>query len=134
MTLWPTNLSGKDGKDAWHWLGLAISLSYSLGLNRTIPSTNASLRRKRLERRVWWTAFVRDRALALSASGTYERLVRIKREDCDVRMLSLEDFDLDENERMDEGEEKIRLRKNAAQCVEKALLCWCSNDGLVGEA
>lgn len=134
MTLLPANLTGKDSKDAWHWLGLAISLSYSLGLNRTVLWANAGLRINRLMRRVWWTAFVRDRTLALGDSGTYERPVRIKRGDCDVKMLRLEDFDLDENEELDGTGETMRLMKNATLCVEKALLCWGSNDGLVSEA
>ena len=131
MTLCPINSSSKDGKDAWHWLGLAISLSYSLGLNRNIPGAHPTIRRKHLERRVWWTAFIRDRTLALNASGAWAKPVRIKREDCDVEILSLEDFDIDENEERNEGGDEIRARKNAVECVEKAMLCWCSNDGLV---
>jgi hypothetical protein len=131
MTLYPNNSASKDGKDAWHWLGLAISFSYSLGLNRTIPSANLTLRRKHLERRIWWVAFIRDRTLALSANGALAKPVRMKREDCDVEILSLEDFDLDENAEKSEGTGEMRMRKNAIECVERAMLCWCSNDGLI---
>lgn len=120
-----------DGKDAWHWLGLAISLSYSLGLNRGPAQPNSTLRKKRLERRIWWSTFVRDRTLALSTKGTWARAVRIRREDCDVEMLSLTDFDLDDDENKDSGVDEVRARQNAKACVEKAILCWCSNDTLV---
>ncbi|KIM92606.1 hypothetical protein OIDMADRAFT_36477 [Oidiodendron maius Zn] len=131
MTLWPANMSSKGDKDAWHWLGLAISHSYSLGLNRKIPCTTDDLRIRRLKRRVWWATFVRDRTLALSDSGTFKRVIRIKREDCDVEMLSMDDFDLNANEEVDAGKEATQAMKNAALCVERALLCWCSNDGLL---
>jgi hypothetical protein len=110
-----------DGKDAWHWLGLAISLSYSLGLNRGPAQLNSTIRKKRLERRIWWSAFTHDRTLALSGART----IRIRHEDCDVPMLSLPDFELDEG---DETPDEIRRRQAAMQCVEKAMLCWCSND------
>jgi len=120
-----------DGKDAWHWLGLAISLSYSLGLNRSPEQQRSSLRKKRLERRIWWSTFIRDRTLALSPTGTLARAVRIRRDDCDVEMLSLSDFDLDEDESKDDGIEDMRARQHALGCVQKAMLCWCSNDLLI---
>jgi len=124
MTLSSSNTTHKDGKDAWHWLGLAISLSFSLGINRDIPQATPNLRKKRQERRIWWTAFVRDRLLALSGSASQARPVRIKREDCDVEMLRLEDFEL-------EDEDDLKAVKEAKDCVQKAMLCWCSNDGMV---
>jgi Fungal specific transcription factor domain len=138
MTLSPypltTPSTNTSDKDSHHYLGLAISLSFSLGINRHLPpSISSNPRRKRLERRIWWTAFVRDRALALdNGTGFGERPLRIKREDCDVEMLSLEDFDLDLSSE-EEGEEEMRERMAARECVEKARLCWWSCDyGLVG--
>jgi hypothetical protein len=138
MTLSPYPLTNpstnNNDKDSYHYLGLAISLSFSLGINRHLPPLiSPNPRRKRLERRIWWTAFVRDRALALdNGAGFGGRPIRINREDCDVEMLSLEDFDLDFSCE-EEGEEEMRERMAARECVEKARLCWWSCDyGLVG--
>jgi hypothetical protein len=117
-----------ENKDAYHWLGLAISLAYSLGLNRTSHPTT-TLRKKRLERRIWWSAFIRDRTLALSPAGTFARPVRIRTEDCDVKMLCLADFDL--SSEMEEDGDGIRVRVEAEKCIEKAMVCWCSNNGSV---
>jgi hypothetical protein len=123
MTLCPRNISHKDSKDAWHWLGLAISLSFSLGINRNIPQQTPNFRKKRLERRIWWTAFLRDRMLALNDRAELARPFGIKRGDCDIDLLCLEDFAIDEDD--------ISARRDAKECVEKAMLCWCSNDTLV---
>lgn len=79
----------------------------------------------RLERRIWWTAFIRDSTLALSSSGNLVRPVRIRTDDCDVEMLCLADFDLNEEEG---GEEDMRERIQAEACIEKAMVCWCIND------
>jgi hypothetical protein len=52
----------------------------------------------------------------------------IKREDCDVEMLSLSDFEFD-----DSGEEEGMREKIAARdVVEKARVCWWSCEGLAG--
>jgi hypothetical protein len=110
-----------DGKDWWHWLGLAISISYRIGLNRDKLLTNMSTQKRGLCRRIWWLCFVRDRTLALK-----ERLpVRIRLEDCDTPMLCMEDFDLDEN---DDPDATTRLSVIAERSIEKAILCWCSSD------
>ena len=97
--------SSHDTKDAWHWLGLAISLSYSIGLNRKILDTQPNLRRRKTERRVWWTTFIRDRSFALDAGAGagWARPMRIKRDDCDVEILSLEDFEPGVGVETDEG-------------------------------
>lgn len=124
MTLCPQKVTHKDSKDAWHWLGLAVSLSFSLGINRNISQQIPKFRQKRLERRVWWTAFLRDRMLSLNDSGVFVRPVRIKRGDCDIDLLCVEDFEIDD-------EEDMSARKCAKECVEKVMLCWCSSDTLV---
>lgn len=54
--------------------------------------------------------------------------MQIKKEDCDIAMLSLEDFDLKPEE--EEGDEDMRARRDANTCVEKALMCWSSADGI----
>jgi len=126
MTLSPIS----ESKDAYHWLGLAISLSYSLGLNRGTLNQNTSIRKKRLERRIWWTTFVCDRTLALNTNGAASRPVRIRADDCDVDMLCLADFDLSEdpNEIEEEGGEEMKARQNALAYIQKVKICWCSSD------
>lgn len=132
MTLSPPPLKlPQDTKDAWHWLGLAISLSYSLGLNRTDGVRTSDPRRERLERRVWWTIFTRDRSLAFGSDGERGRPMRIKRVDCDIEMLSLEDFDFRDWDDDDDELEDVKMRWNAEACVEKARLCWCCDEALV---
>jgi len=98
---------------------------------------------------------MRDRILALTPikhanladTNTGEgnictRPIRIHREECDVEMLSLADFDIDEieNEIGEEGEtnsndedneEDVRARISALLCIEQARICWCSTDFLV---
>jgi hypothetical protein len=56
-----------------------------------------------------------------------ERPVRIKREDCHVPLLGVEDFDFDEN---DENIE--RVREAPLLFVEKAMLCWFADERLLG--
>jgi hypothetical protein len=128
----------KDTKDAYHYLGLAISLSFSLGINRTLPQPGSpnspAIRKMRLERRIWWTAFTRDRILAMDANGRWSRPVRIRREDCDVEMLRLKDFGLHEEEMEYDGElESMKRKRDATAFVEKARLCWCSSDVLMSK-
>jgi len=62
-----------------------------------------------------------------NGAGFGGRAIRIKREDCDVEMLSLDDFDLNLTGE-EEGEEEMRERMAARECVEKARLCWWSCD------
>ncbi|KAG9247158.1 fungal-specific transcription factor domain-containing protein [Calycina marina] len=129
MTLSPVSAS-PENKDAYHWLGLAISLSYSLGLNRASTNQKFTIRKKRLERRIWWTAFIRDRTLALNTSGVAIRPVRIRTDDCDVEMLCLADFDLSSaaNDIEEEGGDEMKFRQNVLAYIQKARICWCSND------
>jgi len=126
MTLSPVS----ESKDAYHWLGLAISLSYSLGLNRGTSNQTTSVRKKRLERRIWWTTFISDRTLALNTNGATTKPVRIRADDCDVGMLCLADFDLTEepNDMEEEGGEEMKARQNALSYIQKAKICWCSSN------
>ena len=73
----------QDHTGAWYWIGIAISLSQSIGLHRSPRSTSRtqqpSQARQSLMRRIWWTCLVRDRWVSL-AKG---RPMRIHSEDCD---------------------------------------------------
>ncbi|OBT39687.1 hypothetical protein VE00_09975 [Pseudogymnoascus sp. WSF 3629] len=113
--------------EARHWLRLATSFSQSLGLNCDVSSSNLPLRKKHLHHRIWWTAFLRDRILALGLSNDSCRTFIIKTEDCRIDLLSLEDFDLDESKLNHETIGAVKMRTDAILCVERVMLCWHSN-------
>jgi hypothetical protein len=73
-------------------------------------------------------AVVLDRTLSPSPDTLLSRSWRIKHEDSDVEMLSLEDFDLDDGYvDEDQGLDSMKVRQNALLCIEKATLCWRSD-------
>lgn len=131
--------SRQEFDNSWHWLDLAISNSYMLELNRNDPASDTSvpLKRRRLQRRIWWIAFLRERTLSFRSSFAgpsskqqeLQRPFRIKREDCQIDLLSLEDFDLDVTclERGG-GMDEVKIKTDTTLFVESVLVCWCSED------
>ncbi|RPB00218.1 hypothetical protein L873DRAFT_1737164 [Choiromyces venosus 120613-1] len=131
MTYWYE--TPDDQKDTWHWMGVAISLSHTIGLHRDPANSNMDPDRKKLWKRIWWSCFMRDRLVALGM----RRPTRIKSEDCDVPMLTLDDFSIDMGpdgdeedsmflsyeERQREEMESRRQRELAILCIQKAKLC-----------
>ena len=87
----------QDRFEAWHWTGIAISMSQSMGLHRSsfgdLPRGPLPADRMRLARRIWWSCLVRDRWLAFIKG----RPMRIDLEDCDMPLPSPSDVaeDLD---------------------------------------
>ncbi|EXJ54102.1 hypothetical protein A1O7_09439 [Cladophialophora yegresii CBS 114405] len=77
-----------DRMDSWHWIGVAISLSQSLGLHRDAGCSRIPPSQRSLWRRIWWCCFYRDRCIALGMGRAY----RIHTADCDVKDLTLEDL------------------------------------------
>ena len=126
MTYWYE--TPDDQKDTWHWMGVAISLSHTIGLHRD-PQNSVALdaTRKKLWKRIWWSCVMRDRLVALGM----RRPTRIKSEDCDVPMLTLDDFEIDMDVSniplLSEGEDYEQAlnkqRELAIMCIEKAKLC-----------
>jgi hypothetical protein len=122
-----------DQKDTWHWMGVAISLSHTIGLHRNPENSNMDSKRQKLWKRIWWSCYMRDRLVALGM----RRPTRIKSEDCDVPMLTIDDFDIDigfdESEaffwsadrRANEEKDVERQKQLAVLCIEKAKLCVC---------
>ena len=90
MGFWYTD--PQDHTGAWYWIGIAISLSQTLGLHRCPQLNNRSQQlpeaQQPLIRRIWWSCVVRDRWISL-AKG---RPMRIHHEDCDVPMPTAEDI------------------------------------------
>ena len=137
MTYWYE--TPDDQKDTWHWMGVAISLSHTIGLHRN-PTKSLALdgKGKKLWKRVWWSCVMRDRLVALGM----RRPTRIKSEDCDVPMLTLEDFDIDIDvsniplfsEEGETYEQAInRQRQLSIMCIEKAKLCICISHVLTAQ-
>lgn len=118
-----------DQKDTWHWMGVATSVAHTIGLHRNPDHSNMDSKRTRLWKRIWWSTYMRDRLIALGM----RRPTRIKTQDYDVPMLTLDDFDiapipntvtcipLDCRIARDVGMQ----RQLAIMCIEKAKLCLC---------
>jgi hypothetical protein len=118
-----------DQKDTWHWMGVATSVAHTIGLHRNPERSNMSEKKTKLWKRIWWSTYMRDRLIALGM----RRPTRIKAEDYDVPMLTIDDFDLvaipdsvtcvpaDCNIARDVEKQ----RQLAIMCIEKAKLCLC---------
>lgn len=118
-----------DQKDTWHWMGVATSVAHTIGLHRNPDKTNMDTKRVKLWKRIWWSTYMRDRLIALGM----RRPTRIKTEDFDVPMLTLDDFELTAlpdnlsclppNCRI--AKDVDMQRQLAIMCIEKAKLCLC---------
>lgn len=75
-------------KNMFYWSQSAISVAQNFGLHRNMENSGLSISEKRLRRRIWWTLFTRDRALAVGLGQS----VSINLDDCDVDMITNEDF------------------------------------------
>lgn len=59
LAFWYSDLGERT--ESWHWMGIAISLSQTLGLNRDPDrgqyNKRLSDRQRQLWRRIWWSKF-----------------------------------------------------------------------------
>ncbi|KAF2019135.1 cutinase transcription factor 1 alpha [Aaosphaeria arxii CBS 175.79] len=118
-----------DQKDTWHWMGVATSVAHTIGLHRNPDNTNMDTKRVKLWKRIWWSTYMRDRLIALGM----RRPTRIKTEDFDVPMLTLDDFEITTLPDSINGlPSDCRIAKDldmqrqlAVMCIEKAKLCLC---------
>ncbi|KAL1893516.1 hypothetical protein Sste5346_006344 [Sporothrix stenoceras] len=86
----------EDQKDSWHWLSAAVSLAQTLGMHRSTVHSGMHHRQRSMLKRIWWSIYIRDR----HAAAALGRPCRIQDEDCDVEMLTVDDFLIDqENDR-----------------------------------
>lgn len=129
MTYWYEN--PQDIKDTWHWMGIGLSLAQVLGFHRNPEHLSITdPRAKRMHKRIWWSCFMRDRLLALGI----RRPTRIRNEDFNVPMLTLDDFETtpipqdllrsvcNSSPLMHDAESRNAL---AMACIEMAKLCVC---------
>jgi hypothetical protein len=118
-----------DQKDTWHWMGVATSVAHTIGLHRNPDNTNLDSKRAKLWKRIWWSTYMRDRLIALGM----RRPTRIKSEDFDVPMLTIDDFEIaaipdsitciPSDCRV--ARDATVQRQLAIMCIEKARLCLC---------
>ena len=110
-------------------MGVATSIAHTIGLHRNPDNSNLDSKRVKLWKRIWWSTYMRDRLIALGM----RRPIRIKTEDFDVPMLTLDDFDLSplpESVTCLPADCRIARdadaqRQLAILCIEKARLCLC---------
>lgn len=127
MTFWYE--TPDDQKDSHHWMGIAVSLSHTIGLHRDPERSSMAPKQKRLWKRIWWSTYMRDRLIALGM----RRPTRIKNEDFDVPMLTVDDFEFSTVSPHSSCippscklmHDKSMQRDLAIMCVEKAKLCIC---------
>ncbi|KAJ6140077.1 hypothetical protein N7471_006563 [Penicillium samsonianum] len=127
MTYWYE--TPDDQKDTWHWMGVSLSLAHTIGLHRDPGNSRMDVRRQRMWKRIWWSTYTRDRLIALGM----RRPMRVKDDDCDVPMLSLDDFEFHpfspEIVAMVGNSEILQnvshQRDLALMFIEKAKLCLC---------
>lgn len=132
MTYWYE--TPEDYKDTWHWMGRAIDHAYTLALHRDPKGMDAD---HKLRKRVWWSCFMRDRLIALGM----RRPTRVKDEDCDVPMLTEDDFEikaLDPRNTIISSKcsiiRDVEAQRNLAlMCISKAQLCVCISQVLVAQ-
>jgi hypothetical protein len=127
MTYWYE--TPDDQKDTWHWMGVAISLAYTIGLHRNPGLTSMTAAKQKLWKRIWWSCCMRDRLIALGM----RQPSRIKDEDFDVPMLEESDFEIEallkDNTVIPASCTLVRnldmQRELAIMCIAKAQLCVC---------
>ncbi|KAK3698986.1 hypothetical protein LTR37_016677 [Vermiconidia calcicola] len=114
-----------ERRHTWHWTGLAYDVARSMGLHRDPTTRYTSDKIQRFRRRLWWSLYIRDRMIAL---GT-RRPMRIRDDDFDVAMLTLDDFDLEPLEDFVQGQPLIpsaeEVTSTALMCIQLAKLCIC---------
>jgi hypothetical protein len=118
-----------DQKDTWHWMGVATSVAHTIGLHRNPDRSNMNTKKNKLWKRIWWSTYMRDRLIALGM----RRPTRIKAEDYDVPMLTLDDFEIfaiPDSVTCVPADclvaRDVELqRQMAVMCIEKAKLCLC---------
>lgn len=80
-------------KNSFYWTRVAVGLAHGFGFQRDIlllPLLSAQ--EKKIWRRIWWCLFEKDRNVAIA----FGRPSVIDLNDCDVPMLTIDDFDEDE--------------------------------------
>lgn len=90
FVLWTFWFEGPNqNKDAWHWIGVALSLSRTISLHQSPSNFDLNPSLRKLRRRLWWGLVTRDTIASFGLS----RSPRISDINHNVPMLEVEDFD-----------------------------------------
>lgn len=90
FVLWSFWFDGpNENKDAWHWIGVALSLSRIIGLHQASSEPNIDPAKDSQRKRLWWMLVTRD----VLCSFALSRSPQIGEVDHNVAMLGMEDFD-----------------------------------------
>ncbi|KAG2733985.1 hypothetical protein G9P44_003510 [Scheffersomyces stipitis] len=82
-------------KNSFYWTRVAVGLAQGFGFQRDVNnSKNLTTSEKKIWRRIWWCLFEKDRNVAIA----FGRPSVIDLNDCDVPMLTLDDFNEDDPE------------------------------------
>lgn len=83
-------------RNSFYWTRVGVGLAQGFGFHRDISSSpTLTETEKKIWRRTWWCLFEKDRNVAIA----FGRPPSIDLTDCDVPMLTLEDFDESEPEK-----------------------------------
>ncbi|OGE47273.1 hypothetical protein PENARI_c051G07863 [Penicillium arizonense] len=78
-----------DLKSPWHWIGVSLSLSRTIGLNLDQTNSRMETWRKQLWKRVWWSTYTRDTFIAIGMRQPRH----VKDHDYNVPLLTVDDFE-----------------------------------------
>lgn len=82
-------------KNSYYWTRVAVGLAQGFGFHRDVSNNDRlTASEKKIWRRIWWCLFEKDRNVAIA----FGRPLVIDLNDCDVPMLTLEDFNEDEDD------------------------------------
>ncbi|KAG7665515.1 CTF1 [[Candida] subhashii] len=82
-------------KNSFYWTRVAVGVAQGFGFQRDVNNNkNLTTSEKRIWRRIWWCLFEKDRNVAIA----FGRPVVIDLNDCDVPMLTIDDFNEDDPE------------------------------------
>ncbi|KIW40593.1 uncharacterized protein PV06_07776 [Exophiala oligosperma] len=87
MTCWYDN--PEDIKGRWHWIRIALSYAYEIGLDRSSEVTRSVPKQQKAKKRLWWCCYMRDRMISLNE----RRPTNIRDHEADIPILTSEDFE-----------------------------------------
>lgn len=82
-------------RNSFYWTRVGVGLAQGFGFHRDVSSSPSLTENdKKIWRRIWWCLFEKDRNVAIA----FGRPPAIDLTDCDVPMLTMEDFNEDDHE------------------------------------
>jgi hypothetical protein len=101
-----------DIDEGWYWVGIASSISQSIGLHRRSRADNLPTAQHRAMKRLWWCCVYRDRWVAFGNG----RQTRLFLEQSDIEKLTLSD--------LIDTKDTDKLSSNGKQIIETCNSCY----------